>query len=782
MTALVGPNCIVEGDFRSNGHGNLEAALFSGGQVQHMYGTAVSGGIEWRPGQVISRDATGPASMIQSDFKSGDHGNFEVVALEGNQLVHYFHDNSDVSLPWQRGQVISTAASGPGAIIQSDFKSGDHGNFEVVALEGNQLVHYFHDNSDVSLPWQRGQVISTAASGPGAIIQSDFKSGDHGNFEVVALEGNQLVHYFHDNSDVSLPWQRGQVISTAASGPGAIIQGGLGAADHGNFEVVVVEGNQLVHYFHDNSDVSLPWQRGQTISVATTGPGCIAKSSYGPGGPGNFEILVQELTKSVVHYWHHNVDVALPWWRNGRRLPGFSEDWIASPDITQTTKVAQLTGEFDRELGAATLSQTGSRFGVEGTDLGQSFEYEGGLAFLFGDTNTDGQVRSDPSGALDSVAFTNDRGPTEQGIRLRFNPTFPHVDGIDQGGFCVPADGVSIERSATGPACIIEGDFKSGDHGNFEVVALEGNQLVHYFHDNSDVSLPWARGQVISTAASGPGAIIQSDFKSGDHGNFEVVALEGNQLVHYFHDNSDVSLPWQRGQVISRDATGPASMIQSDFKSGDHGNFEVVALEGNQLVHYFHDNSDVSLPWQRGQVISRDATGPASMIQSDFKSGDHGNFEVVALEGNQLVHYFHDNSDVSLPWQRGQVISTAASGPGAIIQSDFKSGDHGNFEVVALEGNQLVHYFHDNSDVSLPWQRGQVISTAASGPGAIIQSDFKSGDHGNFEVVVARGQPARALLSRQLRRQPPVATRPADHTGNHVRLLHDGPRVGSRHR
>jgi len=162
MTALVGPNCIVEGDFRSNGHGNLEAALFSGGQVQHMYGTAVSGGIEWRPGQVISRDATGPASMIQSDFKSGDHGNFEVVVLEGNQLVHYFHDNSDVSLPWQRGQVISTAASGPGAIIQSDFKSGDHGNFEVVVLEGNQLVHYFHDNSDVSLPWQRGQRITRA--------------------------------------------------------------------------------------------------------------------------------------------------------------------------------------------------------------------------------------------------------------------------------------------------------------------------------------------------------------------------------------------------------------------------------------------------------------------------------------------------------------------------------------------------------------------------------------------------------------------------------------------
>jgi hypothetical protein len=38
-----------------------------------------------------------------------------------------------------------------------------------------------------------------------AIIQSDFASGGHGNFEVVVLEGNELVHYFHDNSDVTCP-------------------------------------------------------------------------------------------------------------------------------------------------------------------------------------------------------------------------------------------------------------------------------------------------------------------------------------------------------------------------------------------------------------------------------------------------------------------------------------------------------------------------------------------------------------------------------------------------
>jgi hypothetical protein len=217
---LVGPASIIQSDFISDNHGNLEAVLFRDGQLHHLFGTPGANGVEWRTGQTLPTAASGPGSMIQSDFHSGDHGNFEVVLWSGNELWHWFHDNSDVSLPWQRGQRISDRATGPGAIIQSYFRSGDHGNFEVVVLEGNELVHYFHDNSDVTLPWGRGQTISTNANGPGAIIQSDFRSGDHGNFEVVVLEGNELIHYFHDNLDVTLPWERAQTIYRDRDRPG----------------------------------------------------------------------------------------------------------------------------------------------------------------------------------------------------------------------------------------------------------------------------------------------------------------------------------------------------------------------------------------------------------------------------------------------------------------------------------------------------------------------------------------------------------------------------------
>ena len=104
------------------------------------------------------------------------------------------------------------------------------------------------------------------------------------------------------------------------------------------------------------------------------------------------------------------------------------------------------------------------------------------------------------------------------------------MDGIDQGGFCIPADGISLDQGLSGPGWLIQSNFGSIDHGNFEVAMLKGKELVHWWHDNSDVNSLWQRGQTISRNATGPGCIIQSNF-GGVHGNFEVVVLEGNELV-----------------------------------------------------------------------------------------------------------------------------------------------------------------------------------------------------------------------------------------------------------
>lgn len=121
---------------------------------------------------------------------------------------------------------------------------------------------------------------------------------------------------------------------------------------------------------------------------------------------------------------------------------------IAAPDPNKlvsvtgsTKKVSQLTGDFDRALGKPTLSQTGARFGVFGTDLGSSFEHRGRLFFLFGDT-------WGRAGDRDAVAWTNSKDPER--IRLDFYRDKdgkwlpPTVPGISQGGFDIPSGGVSV--------------------------------------------------------------------------------------------------------------------------------------------------------------------------------------------------------------------------------------------------------------------------------------------------------------------------------------------------
>jgi len=282
---------------------------------------------------------------------------------------------------------------------------------------------------------------------------------------------------------------------------------------------------------------------------------------------------------------------------------------------------------------------------------------------------------------------------------------------------------------------------RSSQHGNFELLALEGNEVVHYWRDNSKSDFRWYRAEVVSQQATGNPWFIQNSMSVGGQGNFEAVILEGSQLVHYTRDNSRSDFLWQRGQVVSSQATGQGWIIQSDFG----GNFEVMVPEGNQLVHYWRDNSKPNAPWNRGEVICSQVTGPASFIQSDFRMGSsqHGNIEVMVLEGSNLVHYWHDSGNMKAPWQRAEVISSQATGPACFIQSNLRTGssEHGNFELVVLEGSDLVRYWHDNSNMRSPWQRAEVITSRATGPGCIMQSDFRAGamTNDNFEVVVPEG-------------------------------------------
>jgi hypothetical protein len=107
-----------------------------------------------------------------------------------------------------------------------------------------------------------------------------------------------------------------------------------------------------------------------------------------------------------------------------------------------TTKLQQLLGEEDKERHQPTSSRTFTRYGIRGTDLGFSFEHDGRVYFLFGDT----VGRLDRG--LDTIATTDARDP-EAGVRLDFltdGDKYLTIQppGISMAGFEVPVSGIDL--------------------------------------------------------------------------------------------------------------------------------------------------------------------------------------------------------------------------------------------------------------------------------------------------------------------------------------------------
>ncbi|MBV9440682.1 MAG: DUF4185 domain-containing protein [Candidatus Eremiobacteraeota bacterium] len=110
----------------------------------------------------------------------------------------------------------------------------------------------------------------------------------------------------------------------------------------------------------------------------------------------------------------------------------------------QVGKVNQLLGEVDKQFHTPTLSRTVTRYGLRGTDLGQSFEYNGQVYFLFGDT-----VGVEHH-ALDSIGMTNANDPSG-GVKLDFVSQQPKTyvtiqpPGIPMGAFDTPVAGIVVD-------------------------------------------------------------------------------------------------------------------------------------------------------------------------------------------------------------------------------------------------------------------------------------------------------------------------------------------------
>ncbi|HYR06803.1 MAG TPA: galactose oxidase-like domain-containing protein [Longimicrobium sp.] len=271
----------------------------------------------------------------------------------------------------------------------------------------------------------------------------------------------------------------------------------------------------------------------------------------------------------------------------------------------------------------------------------------------------------------------------------------------------------------------------NGTNGNFEVVIPRvGGGIAHLWRNNDSAAFPWTAPAIAFGSTGDITAVtcIQSNF--GPVGNLEVVAREGNTLVHNWRDDG-VSWKWSEAMPIpgATAVSGAPGFCQSTY--GTKGNFEVVApLAGGGLGHWFREN-DVGPTWSGPFAFGSGTVGAAALIQSNY--GTPGNLEVIARVGGQLVHYFRDATGWKGPFPLPAGTAGAVAGVPAFIQSRF--GTKGNFEVVApLAGGGLAHWWRGNDAAGAGWNGPFPFGSGPADAVGLVHGSF-----GNLEVVARSG-------------------------------------------
>jgi hypothetical protein len=273
-----------------------------------------------------------------------------------------------------------------------------------------------------------------------------------------------------------------------------------------------------------------------------------------------------------------------------------------------------------------------------------------------------------------------------------------------------------------------------GGKGNFEVVApRSGGGLAHWWRDNDDPDRPW-RGPTLmfgSTQDVDAAALIQSNF--GTVGNLEVVVNAGESLYHYWRDDGG-TCAWHANMAkpvapVATGVVGTPGLVQGSH--GTKGNFEVVAPHvGGGLAHWWRDNDAASVTWHGPTRFGSGSVRAAALIQSNF--GPLGNLEVVALVGDQLVHWWRDDGG-TWKWTKGTTFATGVAGTPALIQSSH--GNNRNFEVVApLTAGGLAHWWRGANGV---WHGPTKFGAGSVLAAALTQSNL--GPVGNLEVMALVG-------------------------------------------
>ncbi|MBB5510857.1 hypothetical protein [Paraburkholderia atlantica] len=310
-----------------------------------------------------------------------------------------------------------------------------------------------------------------------------------------------------------------------------------------------------------------------------------------------------------------------------------------------------------------------------------------------------------------------------------------------------------------GVSSLIRSDYpKNAEHYNFEALVLLGDELFHYYKDNSNVENRWTRSEPgpITRGVTAPACLVRSDSEKGaEHLNFDALVLKGNELSHWSRNNSTDPGAWYQVSIVDvasfvpGGATGPASMVVSDYLSSDgRGNFAALIPTQNGLFHFWRDQATGKWQPASSTPLTVNPGSSGCIISTDYFDGSHRGLEALVFEpfdkGVGTISHFKWHPDVAAWIWTARLVDDACA-PACLIQSDYlKGAQHKNLEALVprLRGGQPALQHFSRSDNVVPtggaWQPGRFVSRQLVGSASMVQSDFhQDPDHGNFEAVFA---------------------------------------------
>jgi len=344
-----------------------------------------------------------------------------------------------------------------------------------------------------------------------------------------------------------------------------------------------------------------------------------------------------------------------------------------------TVKLEQLLDDFDKQQNQPTLSQTNSRFGIEGTDLGYSFENNGLVYFLFGDT-----VGTQDK-ALDTIATTNATNP-DQGVRLDFlmngsNYLTIQPPGIKMGTDETPVSGINLNGNIYIVVSTDHSDDRSTDRSMLTKFTLPasfqpirtisqrptGKFIKMSIHEESD-SIPGlpSDGHYLLIWGTGAYRMSEAYLSIVPAANFET----GEGTLYFSGLDATGAPTWSQNEA---DATALT-------QNGTLGDLSVTWCKDLGLWLMTYDSRP---PATRGILFSYSTTpwGPWSQPQVIFDPARDG----------ALGKFIHDPNLVPNDGLAGPVIGQSKSNPDAVM-----GGAYAPYVVerwTKITGSQLDIYY-----------------------------------------------------------------------------------------